>query len=93
VEEVLFEHPYVKEAAVVGMRDEYRGESVKAFVVLKDPSSKENAERDILDFCKERLAKYKVPRQVEFVPDLPKTLVGKVLKRKLKAATATAQQS
>jgi long-chain acyl-CoA synthetase len=91
VEEVLFEHPYVKEAAVVGMRDEYRGESVKAFVVLKDPSSKENAERDILDFCKERLAKYKVPRKVEFVPDLPKTLVGKVLKRKLKAVTPTAQ--
>jgi long-chain acyl-CoA synthetase len=90
VEEVLFEHPYVKEAAVVGMRDEYRGESVKAFVVLMDPS-KENAERDILDFCKERLAKYKVPRKVEFVPDLPKTLVGKVLKRKLKAVTPTAQ--
>jgi len=90
VEEVLFEHPAVKEAAVVGMADEFRGEAVKAFVVLKDPTKNENAEADIVSFCKERLAKYKVPRRVEFVPDLPKTLVGKVLRRKLKDSGPTA---
>jgi long-chain acyl-CoA synthetase len=91
VEEVLFEHPAVKEAAVVGIPDQYMGETVKAFVVLKDPSSKEGTEDEILEFCKGKLAKYKVPRTVEFVPDLPKTLVGKVLRRKLKEATPTAQ--
>ncbi len=91
VEEVLFEHPAVKEAAVVGIPDQYMGETVKAFIVLKDPSSKDRAESEILEFCKGKLAKYKVPRMVEFVPDLPKTLVGKVLKRKLKEATPTAQ--
>lgn len=91
VEEVLFEHPAVKEAAVVGIPDQYMGETVKAFIVLKDPSSKDRAEGEILEFCKGKLAKYKVPRKFEFVPDLPKTLVGKVLRRKLKEATATAQ--
>ena len=91
VEEVLFEHPAVKEAAVVGIPDQYMGETIKAFIVLKDPSSKDRAEAEILEFCQDKLAKYKVPRKLEFVPDLPKTLVGKVLRRKLKEATATAQ--
>ena len=91
VEEILFEHPAVKEAAVVGIPDQYMGETVKAFIVLKDPSAKGSAEGDILEFCRNKLAKYKVPRTVEFVPDLPKTLVGKVLRRKLKEAAPTAQ--
>ncbi|MDA4119655.1 MAG: long-chain fatty acid--CoA ligase [Thaumarchaeota archaeon] len=91
VEEVLFEHPLVKEAAVIGIPDQYMGETVKAFIVLNDPSSKDRAEGEILEFCEGKLAKYKVPRKVEFVPDLPKTLVGKVLRRKLKEATTTAQ--
>jgi long-chain acyl-CoA synthetase len=91
VEEVLFEHPAVKEAAVVGVPDEYKGEIVKAFVVLKDRAHQEKAESDIVAFCNERLAKYKVPRSLEFVPDLPKTLVGKVLRRKLREGQATAQ--
>lgn len=91
VEEVLFEHPAVKEAAVVGIPDEYRGESVKAFVVLRANAPSEGVEADILAFCKDRLAKYKVPRKFEFVADLPKTLVGKVLRRKLKEAPASAQ--
>jgi long-chain acyl-CoA synthetase len=91
VEEVLFEHPAVKEAAVVGVPDQYMGETVKAFIVLKDPSSRDRAEREILEFCEGKLAKYKVPRKFEFVPDLPKTLVGKVLRRKLKEANSTAR--
>lgn len=91
VEEILFEHPAVKEAAVIGIPDPYMGETVKAFIVLKDPASKDKAEADILEYCKGKLAKYKVPRKVEFVPDLPKTLVGKVLRRKLKEGATPSQ--
>jgi long-chain acyl-CoA synthetase len=91
VEEVLFEHPAVKEAAVIGIPDPYMGETVKAFIVLKDPSTRDTAEAGILEYCRSKLAKYKVPRYVEFVPDLPKTLVGKVLRRKLRESSATSQ--
>ncbi|MDV3277329.1 MAG: long-chain fatty acid--CoA ligase [Nitrososphaerales archaeon] len=87
VEEVLFEHPAVKEAAVVGMPDSFSGEVVRAFVVLKDPAAKVS-EKDIIDFCAPKLSRYKVPKKVEFVPDLPKTLIGKVLRRKLREPTS-----
>ncbi|TLX93358.1 MAG: long-chain fatty acid--CoA ligase [Thaumarchaeota archaeon] len=87
VEEILFEHPEVKDAAAIGIVDSYRGEAVKAFVVLKDPTKKVS-EAEIIQFCTERVAKYKVPKQVEFVGELPKTLVGKVLRRKLREATS-----
>jgi long-chain acyl-CoA synthetase len=87
VEEVLFEHPAVKEAAAIGMPDSFRGEVVRCFVVLKDPSAKVT-EKDIIDFCAARISKYKVPQKVEFVPELPKTLVGKVLRRKLREPSA-----
>ncbi len=90
VEELLFEHPAVKEAAVVGMADEQRGEAVKAFVVLKD--NLKASEADLIEFCRQRIAKYKAPRKVEFVNELPKTLVGKVLRRKLREKETTAQQ-
>jgi long-chain acyl-CoA synthetase len=83
VEEVLFENPAVREAAAVGIPDEFSGEVVKAYVVLKDPTSGVSA-RDLIDFCSTRLSKYKVPKQVEMVPSLPKTLIGKVLKRELR---------
>ncbi len=82
VEEVLFEHPAVAEAAVVGLPDAYRGETVRAFVVLK-PGATAKAE-EIVAFCKERLAPFKVPKQVEFRSELPKSLVGKVLRRTLR---------
>ncbi|HTD81373.1 MAG TPA: long-chain fatty acid--CoA ligase [Thermoplasmata archaeon] len=82
VEDVLFEHPAVKQAAVIGIPDAYRGESVKAFVVLKDGATATDAE--IVAFCKERLAPFKVPKKVEFVTELPMTLVGKVLRRALR---------
>lgn len=83
VEEVLFTHPDIKEAAVIGVSDRYRGETVKAFVVLKDKNINPGSEQ-IRAFCKERIAPYKVPKIVEFVDDLPKSLVGKVLRRKLR---------
>jgi long-chain acyl-CoA synthetase len=90
VEEVLFEHPGVREAAVIGIPDEFSGEVVKAFVVRRDEAGS-LTEKDVIDFCAARLVKYKVPRKVEFVPELPKTLVGKVLRRKLRETSA--QQS
>ncbi len=82
VEEVLFEHPKVQEAAVIGIPDETRGETVKAFIVLKPSQS--STREEIRAFCKERMAVYKVPTDIEFVETLPKTMVGKVLRRELR---------
>jgi long-chain acyl-CoA synthetase len=90
VEDVLYGHDAVREAAVVGVPDEYRGETVKAFVSLK-PGAEVNAET-LIAFCKERMAAYKYPRQIEFIDELPKTASGKVLRRELReqeAAKAT----
>ena len=79
VEEVLYENPRVKEAVVAGIPDPYRGETVKAYVVLKEGETA--TEEEIIEFCKGKMAKYKVPKMVEFRPELPKTMVGKVLRR------------
>ena len=84
VEEVLYEHPAIKEAAVVGIRDPSRGETVKAYVTLKPGYEGKATEEDIIKFCKEKIASYKAPRSVEFRTELPKTLVGKVLRRTLR---------
>jgi long-chain acyl-CoA synthetase len=81
VEEVLYEHPQVLEVAVAGVPDAYRGEIVKAFVVLR--SGEQATQDEIREFAKDRLAAYKVPRSVEFRDELPKTLIGKVLRRAL----------
>ncbi len=81
VEEVLFEHPAVKEAAVIGIKDTYRGETVKAFIVLKDGCNVSQSQLNL--WCRERLAAYKVPHLYEYRESLPKTMVGKVLRRQL----------
>ena len=81
IEEVLYQHPAVKEAGVVGMRDEYRGETAIAFVVLKEGMTA--TEKEIIDHCAKHLAKYKVPSKVIFRETLPMTAVGKVLRREL----------
>ena len=85
VEEVLFECPKIKEAAVIGVPDTYRGETVKAFVVLKDgqAATKDTAD-EIIAFCRKRMASYKVPRLVVFRDSLPKSGVGKYLRRELR---------
>ena len=82
VEDVLYEHDAVKEAAVVGVPDEYRGETVKAFVSLR-PGKSVTAE-ELIAFSKDRLAAYKYPRQVEFLDEIPKTVSGKLLRRELR---------
>jgi long-chain acyl-CoA synthetase len=81
VEEVLFKHPAVQLTGVVGISDEYRGETVKAYVVLRE--SMTASEEEIIAFCSEHLAKYKVPTSVEFRDELPVSAMGKVLRRKL----------
>ena len=83
VEEVHFEHPEVVEAVAVGVPDEYRGESVKAFVVRKSGSAAPGEE--IVARCQERLAPYETPKAVEFRDELPKSAVGKLLLRVLAA--------
>jgi long-chain acyl-CoA synthetase len=82
VEEVLYSHPAIAEAAVVGIPDQQLGEEVKAFVALKP--GQELMESQLIAYCKERIAAYKYPRAVEFRDELPKSATGKVLKRQLK---------
>lgn len=83
VDEVLFAHPKVLEAAAVGVPDEYRGETVRAYIVVKPGETL--TEDELREYCKQRLAPYKVPKQFEFRETLPKTLIGKVLRRALRA--------
>jgi len=82
VEDVLYTHPAVREAGVIGVPDDYRGESVKAVISLKP--GMETTPEQIIGFCKERMAAYKYPRTVEIVEDLPKTVTGKILRRELR---------
>ena len=82
IEEVLYQHPKILEAAVIGLPDEYRGETVKAFVVCKEGASLSFEE--VIEFCKSKLAPFKVPKLVEFRDSLPKSNIGKVLRRMLK---------
>jgi long-chain acyl-CoA synthetase len=83
VDECLCEHPKVKDACVIGIPEELRGERIKAFVVLKD--GERATATELLEHCRKRLAKFKMPKQIEFRNELPKTLVGKVLRRVLLA--------
>ncbi len=82
IDEVLLEHPYIVEAVAVGIEDENRGEIIKAYVILKEGTSLSRTE--VLAWCRSKLASYKVPRHVEFRDELPKTIVGKVLRRVLR---------
>ena len=81
VEGVVASHPGVLECAAVGVPDESSGEAVKLFVVKKDPAV---TEKEIMEYCKEQLTGYKKPKYIEFRSDLPKTNVGKILRRELR---------
>jgi long-chain acyl-CoA synthetase len=86
VEDVLYGHPAVREVAVVGVPDEYRGETVKAYVSVKP--GQEIEEQELIAWAKEQLAAYKYPRSIEFVDELPKTTTGKILRRELRDQNA-----
>jgi long-chain acyl-CoA synthetase len=92
IEDVLYQHPLVKEAAVIGVTDQHKGEVPKGFVVLKEnsgspdaqpPRSPDEIERELLHYLRERLAAYKIPRKIEVVESFPKSATGKILKRLL----------
>ncbi|HJP17238.1 MAG TPA: long-chain fatty acid--CoA ligase [Nitrospinota bacterium] len=82
IEKILYEKSEIQEAAVIGLPDKSRGEFIKAFVVLKEGAYLK--EEDVIDYCKENLSHIKVPRKVEFRNELPKSLIGKILKKVLK---------
>jgi len=79
---VLYDHPKILEACTIGVHDDYRGETVKVFVVVKEGETL--TEEEVITYCRENLAPYKVPKIIEFIDELPKSAVGKVLRRKLK---------
>jgi long-chain acyl-CoA synthetase len=84
IEAILCEHPAVREAAVVAVPDTESGEAVKAFIVLKESDKGKISPEEIMDFCRERIASYKAPKIVDFKDELPKSPVGKILKRELR---------
>jgi long-chain acyl-CoA synthetase len=88
VEEVIYAHPAVQMVAVIGIDDAYRGEVVKAFVVLKEEHRRRVSEVELLSFCQARLMPYKVPRRVEFRDELPLSAAGKTLRRLLRGGAA-----
>jgi long-chain acyl-CoA synthetase len=82
IEEVLFKHPKVSEAAVIGIKDDIYGENIKAFVVLKPGQTAIAAE--IIEYCQTKLTSFLVPKEIAFMKALPKSLVGTVLKKELR---------
>ena len=82
IDNLLFDHPGILEACCVGIPDDYRGESLRAFVVLREGETLNSEE--VIAFCREKLAPYKVPKEIVFMDELPKTVVGKILRRELR---------
>jgi long-chain acyl-CoA synthetase len=81
-DEVYYQHPKVQEACAIGIPHPTRGEAVKAFIVLKEGETA--TQEEMIDFCKDKLAKYKIPEEVEFRTSLPKSTVGKILRKELR---------
>ncbi len=90
VEALMFRHPAIQEACIIAAKDSYRGETVKAVVVLR-ATHKDTTEQQIIDWCRENMAVYKVPRIVQFVPALPKSGSGKVMWRALQESELAAE--
>jgi long-chain acyl-CoA synthetase len=91
IEEVLYQHPKIQEACVLGVPDPYRGETVKAFVVLKEGS--ESSPEEIIAYCRQNMARYKAPTIVEFRKELPRSNVGKILRKVLREEEARQSKS
>ncbi|MEH2144298.1 AMP-binding enzyme [Nostoc sp.] len=81
IEEILMKHPKIQEAVVVGVKGGYAGELIKAVLVKKSQEPCENSE--IISFCKMQMAEYKIPKIIEFRPEIPKSTLGKVLRKEL----------
>jgi len=79
IDEVLYQHPKVAEAVAVGIPDPYRGETIKAFIVLK--AGQQATEKEVIEFCRQKLAAYKVPKLVEFRNAIPKSTSGKIARK------------
>ena len=90
VEALMFRHPAIQEACIIATKDAYRGESVKAVVVLRDSHKGQVTEQDIIDWCRDNMAVYKIPRSVQFLDALPKSGSGKVMWRTLQEAEMAA---
>jgi long-chain acyl-CoA synthetase len=88
VEDVLYQHPAVREACVIGIPDAYRGETVKAFVTPRENYQGKVTPEELIEYCKQKMAAYKYPRIVEIVSEFPKTLSGKIMKRQLREEEA-----
>lgn len=82
IDELLFEHPKISEACCIGIPDEYRGETVKAYIVVQPGETL--TKQEVIAFCKERMTAYKVPTEVEFIAELPKSAIGKIMRRELR---------
>ena len=88
VEALMFKHPAIQEACIISIKDAYRGETVKAVVVLRASHQGQVSEQDIIGWCRDHMAVYKIPRRVQFVDALPKSGSGKVMWRKLQELEA-----
>jgi long-chain acyl-CoA synthetase len=91
VEEAIYEHPAVEEVTVIGIKDEYRGEAPKAFIKLK--AGMTASEADILKHLESKLSKIEMPKEIEFRAELPKTMIGKLSKKELKAEEAARRKA
>jgi long-chain acyl-CoA synthetase len=90
IEEVFYENPKVQEAAAIGIPHPTRGESVKVFVTLKDGATA--TQEELIEYCQDKMARFKLPTEIEFRDELPKTNVGKILKKELRAEEMTKRQ-
>ncbi|KKK79699.1 hypothetical protein LCGC14_2830870, partial [marine sediment metagenome] len=91
IDEVFYDHPKVQEACSIGIPHPTRGEAIKVFVVLKEGETA--TKEDFISYCETRLAKYKLPTEIEFRTDLPKTNVGKILRKELRAGEMEKRKS
>ena len=82
IDGILFSHPKILEACCIGIPDEYRGETVKAYIMVKPGETL--TKEEVISYCREKLAAYKVPKEIEFIDELPKSAIGKILRRELR---------